>query len=387
MLKVILNKGEEKRIIDGHPWVFSNEVRAFEGEIKAGTICDCYSYDNRFIGRGFFNSNSKIMVRILSRSQIEIDKEFFYDRIKKANDFRLSIGLDDNYRVCFSESDGLPGLIIDKYGKYLVIQIMSLGLNYYKEIILDILIDIFNPLGIYERSDVSVRKKEGLEEFKGTIYGEVPDIITICENGILINVDVKNGQKTGYFLDQKMNRKAVGEYSKNRCVLDLFSHTGGFGLNAKKMGAKFVTCVDISEKACEDIKVNISLNNYDNMAVVCADVFDFLRLEENKNKYDLIILDPPAFTKDKNTVEAAYRGYKDINLRAMKIVRSNGIICTFSCSQHMTPSLFMEMINDARIDSKREVRLIDFRIQSPDHPTMLESSESWYLKCAILLVK
>lgn len=386
MLKVILDKGEEKRILEGHPWIFSNEVKGFEGEIKAGCICDVYSYDNRYIGRGFFNSNSKIMVRILSRSQVEINKAFFESKIKKAIEYRKSIGLDNNYRVIFSEADGLPGLIVDKYAEYLVIQVLSLGIYNFQKDIIDILIEEFKPKGIYERSDVSVRKKEGLDEFKGTIYGEVPEKIVINENGVLLNVDVINGQKTGYFLDQKMNRKSLEIYAKDKVMLDCFSHTGGFALHACSYGAKEVVAVDISQKACDDIQENAKLNGFSNVNVVCDDVFEFLRKEENKNKFDLIVLDPPAFTKDKNSVEAAYRGYKDINLRALKMIKENGILLTFSCSQHMTPALFMEMLNDARIDSKRDVRLIDFKIQSPDHPTMLASEETWYLKCAVLYV-
>jgi len=387
MLKVYLNKGEEQRILEGHPWVFSNEVKGFDGEIKAGCICDVYSFNERFIGRGFFNSNSKIMVRILSKSQEEIDKEFFRNRIISANQFRVSMGLSDNYRVIFSESDGIPGLIVDKYASYLVIQIMSLALENYKQDLIDILVDLFKPIGIYERSDVPVRKKEGLEEFKGVVYGTVPELIQIKENDIYLNVDVINGQKTGYFLDQKMNRYALKNYAKDRVVLDCFSHTGGFALNAASFGAKEVVAVDISEKACEDIKKNVELNHFDNVQAVCYDVFDYLRLEENKDRFDLIVLDPPAFTKDKNSVDAAYRGYKDINLRALKMIKHGGILFTFSCSQHMTPALFTQMLNEARIDSKREVRLIDFRIQSPDHPTMLAGEETWYLKCAVLYVK
>lgn len=387
MLKVFLNKGEEQRLIEGHPWVFSNEIKGFDGEIKAGCICDVYSYNEHFIGRGFFNSNSKIMVRILTHNQEEIDKEFIKERIIKANNYRKSIGLDNNYRVVFSESDGIPGLIVDKYSDYLVIQVMSLALDLMKQDVIDILVEIFKPIGIYERSDVAVRKKEGLEEFKGVVYGSVPELIKIKENDIFLNVDCINGQKTGYFLDQKMNRYALKNYAKNRTVLDCFSHTGGFALNAASFGAKEVVAVDISQKACDDILENVKLNGFNNIKVTCADVFDYLRLEENKDKFDLIVLDPPAFTKDKNSVEAAYRGYKDINLRAMKMIKHDGILFTFSCSQHMTPALFMEMINEARIDSKRDVRLIDFKIQSPDHPTMLCGEETWYLKCAVLYVK
>lgn len=386
MLKVFLNKNEEKRLLRGHPWVFNNEVNRFEGEIKAGCICDVYSFDSRFIGRGFFNSNSKIMVRLLSRTQEEIDENFFRNLITKAWNYRKSLGLGNSCRVIFSEADKIPGLIVDKYGEYLSIQILSLGIELRKEMIVKLLIEIINPLGIYERSDVSVRKKEGLEEFKGIIYGDFNPLVEIEENGIKMYVDLENGQKTGYFLDQKFNRKNLENYCKDRIVLDCFSHTGGFALHASKYKAKEVVAVDISQKAVEDIIRNAVLNNFDNIKAVQFDVFDFLRQEENKNRFDCIVLDPPAFTKNKETVEKAYRGYKDINLQALKIIKENGFLLTFSCSQHMTPALFLQMLEDASVDSKRQVQLVDFRIQSPDHPTLLGSDESLYLKCAVLHV-
>ena len=384
MLKVFLNKNEEKRLLRGHPWVFNNEVNRFEGEIKAGCICDVYSYDSRFIGRGFFNSNSKIMVRILSRNQEEIDEDFFRNLISKAWEYRKSLGIEKSCRVIYSEADKIPGLIVDKYGDYLSIQILSLGIELRKEMIVKLLIEIIRPFGIYERSDVSVRKKEGLEEFKGIIYGDFNPLVEIEENGIKMFVDLENGQKTGYFLDQKFNRKNLENYCKGKVVLDCFSHTGGFALHASKYQAKEVVAVDISQKAVEDIKRNSELNGFKNIEAVQYDVFDYLRLEENKNKFDCIVLDPPAFTKNKETVEKAYRGYKDINLQALKIIKENGFLLTFSCSQHMTPALFLQMLEDASVDSKRQVRLVDFRIQSPDHPTLLGSDESLYLKCAVL---
>lgn len=387
MLKVYLNKKEEKRLLDGEPWVFSNEVNRFDGEIISGSICDVYSFDERFIGRGFFNSNSKIMVRIMSRNQEEIDENFFRKEIEKAWNYRKTIGFTSACRVVFSEADNLPGLIVDKYGDYLSIQILSLGMDIRKDMIIKLLVEIINPKGIYERSDTSVRKKEGVEEFKGIIYGSFNPIVEIEENGIKMLVDLENGQKTGYFLDQKLNRKNLESFVKDKVVMDCFSHTGGFALHASKYGAKEVYAIDISQKAVNDIKKNADLNGFNNIIPVCYDVFDYLRLDENKNKFDCIILDPPAFTKNKDTVEQAYRGYKDINLRAMKLVKENGFIFTFSCSQHMTPALFLEMLNDARMDSKRQIQLVDFRIQSYDHPTMLGSGDSLYLKCAVLHVR
>ncbi len=382
--KVYLNKGEEKRLLEGHPWVFNNEVNRFEGNIESGAICEVYSYNDRYIGKGFFNSTSKIIVRLLTRKNEEINEEFFRDKIEKAWNYRKELGLINNCRVIFSEADFIPGLIVDKYGHYLSIQILSLGIEVRKEMIINLLIDIIKPLGIYERSDVSVRKKEGLEERKGIIYGDFNPLVQIEENGIKMYVDLENGQKTGYFLDQKFNRRALCDYVKNKKVLDCFSHTGGFSLHASKYGATSIDAVDISEKAVIDIKRNAELNNYININPICYDVFDYLRREDVKNKYDVIVLDPPAFTKSKDTVEKANRGYKDINLQAMKIIKEGGILLSFSCSQHMTPALFLEMIKEATIDSKRNVQMIDFRIQSPDHPTLVGSEESFYLKCVVL---
>ena len=384
MFKVILKKKEEERILEGHPWVFSNEVYSFEGEIKSGSVCSLYSFDNKFIGKGFFNGNSKIMVRMLTLNDEEINEDFFYKRIKDAWEYRKSIKLTSSARIVFSESDMLPGLIVDKYGDYLSIQILSLGMEKIKDLIINILVKILNPKGIYERSDVSVRKKEGLEEFKGIVYGDFDPVVMIEENGIKMYVDLENGQKTGYFLDQKFNRDNLKIYVEDKIVLDCFSHTGGFSLHAAKYNAKEVVAVDISSKAVSDITRNANLNSFKNIKAVEADVFEFLRREENNNKFDCIVLDPPAFTKSKDTVEKAYRGYKDINLQAMKIIKSGGFLFTFSCSQHMTPALFLSMLEEAKIDSKRQIQLVDFRIQSPDHPTMLGSEEALYLKCAIL---
>ncbi len=387
MLKIILNKNEEERILKGHPWVFSNEVNRFEGAIKSGEICAVYSFNKEFVGYGFLNTTSKIIVRILSLNENEvIDEEFFFNRISEAIELRKQLNFGDTARLIFSEADFLPGLVVDKYGDYLSVQFLSLGMDIRKDIIVRCLVKLLNPKGIYERSDVSVREKEGLEEFKGIIYGDFNPMVVVKENDILMRIDLENGQKTGYFLDQKLNRDNLKYYVKDKVVLDCFSHTGGFALHAAKHGSKEVVACDISQKAVDDIMYNASLNNFNNIKGVCADVFDFLRQPDNTNKFDVIVLDPPAFTKSKETVKKAYKGYKDINLQAMKMIKKGGYLLTFSCSQHMTPSLFMEMINDAAIDGKRRVQMIDFKIQSPDHPTLLSSEEQLYLKCVILRV-
>lgn len=385
-MKVYLQKNEEQRILNGHPWIFSNEILKFEGRLVSGEICDVYTFDNRFVGRGFLNTNSKIMVRILTLQNEEIDEMFFFKRINSANNLRKDCHMEDCYRVVYSEADYLPGLIIDKYSDTLVVQILSLGMEKHKNWIINSLVTIFKPKCIYERSDVPTRLKEGMEPFKGLLYGQTTGKVETVENGIKMIIDIENGQKTGYFLDQKMNRRALSDFSEGKIVLDCFSHTGGFALHALKYKAKHVTAVDISEKACDHILINAQLNNFTNIDVVCADVFDFLRDDQNKNKFDLIILDPPAFTKNKETIKKAYKGYKEINLQALKIIKPGGILLTFSCSMNMTKELFIEMLKEASHDSKRDVRLLDFKFQALDHPMLFNCEETTYLKCAILYV-
>ena len=384
MLKVILKANEETRILNGHPWIFSNEIQGFEGNIVSGTVCDIYTASQQWVGRGFLNTSSKIMVRILTLEKEEINKQFFYQRIMVAWNYRQQVGLTNSCRVVFAEADFLPGLIIDKYGDYLVVQFLSLGMDNNKQLLVELLIDIFKPKGIYERSDVGVRIKEGLPSTKGVLYGTFDPQIQIEENGVLLQIDLENGQKTGYFLDQKMNRKMLATYVKNKTVLDCFSHTGGFGLHACLYGAREVVCVDISDKACSDIEKNRILNRFDQMHTVCADVFEYLRDDRNAQYFDVIILDPPAFTKAKDTVKSAYKGYQKINCQAIKMIKPGGILMTFSCSQHMTPTLFLEMLQESAQKAKRKVQMIDFRMQSLDHPTLLASESTFYLKCVVL---
>lgn len=389
MLNVILNKNEEKEKLDGFPWVFSNEINSFDGQIVNGSVVKVLTFDRRFVGYGFLNTSSKIMVRFLSLDENEvIDKEFFRKRIQYAVDHRSIINYDNSsncYRVVFSEADHLPGLIVDKYADYLSIQLLCLGMDMMKKDIIDILVDIFNPKGIYERSDSPVRLKEGLQEFKGKIYGDFDPRVEVLENNIRFIVDMENGQKTGYFLDQKLNRDSVRFYVKDKDVLDCFSNVGGFALHSAHYNAKHVDALDISKKACDDILYNAKLNGFDNIDTICCDAFDYLRNTEKR--YDVVILDPPAFTKDKDTVKKAYRGYKEINLSALKLVKEGGYLLTFSCSQHMTLDLFMQMVKEAAHDAKREVQMIDLKIQSIDHPSRIESIEQLYLKCIVLRVK
>lgn len=387
--KIFLQPKEDIRIRQGHPWVYGNEIDHIEGIIKSGEIAYVYAYNNEFIGKGFLNTSSKIFVRILSRDIDEtIDEAFFKHVIQLSNQSRLNLGFTNSYRVLFGESDGIPGFIVDKYDQYLSIQVLSLGIDLRKDMFIKILVEIFNPKGIYERSDVSVRKKEGLQLFKGVIYGDVPEKVIIKENELSMEIDIINGQKTGSFLDQQENHNAIKPYVSGKTVLDCFSHIGGFGLHAAYHQASEVTCLDISEIAVQQILKNASLNHLNQVKAYKANVFDELRAYHDQDKsFDVIILDPPAFAKKRDDIKKAYKGYKDINLQALKIINPEGYLVSCSCSHFMDQSLFLEMLADASHDAKRITQMIDFRIQSKDHPALLGSDESLYLKCVTLKVK
>ena len=387
MYIVKLKKNEEKRIINGHPWIYANEVQSISGKDVQGSICKVVSNDNRFIGLGYINHASKIIVRLLTRKEEEIDKDFFYQRIKRSNEYRLNLGYDNNYRAVFGESDLLPGLIVDKYGDYLSIQILTLGMEVRKDMIVECLLEIFKPKGIYERSDVSVRIKEGLKERKGVIYGDFDPCVEIEENGLRMIVDLENGQKTGYFLDQKENRDNIKHYVKEKTVLDCFCNVGGFSLNAAKNGAKEVTALDISQKAIDDVNKNAMLNKIKNINAIQADVFEKLReYKEKRQKFDVVILDPPAFTKSIDTVKAGYNGYLDINTLALKIINNGGYLITCSCSQHLTLNLFIKMIEESVARSGKQCKLVELRMQGKDHATLMNLQESLYLKVAVICV-
>ncbi len=386
MTKVFLNPTEDVRILQGHSWVFNNEVKRLEGEIVSGDIVSVYSNEGRFLGKGFLNTLSKIFVRIISREDVTIDEDYFFEAINQANQRRIDLGYTSHYRALFGEADFVPGLIVDKYGDILSIQVLSLGVDKLKEMFIRILVRIFHPTGIYERSDLEVRKKEGLELFKGCVYGSIPEEVIINEEGLKLNIDIINGQKTGAFLDQGANHLLVKKYAKDKDVLDCFSHIGQFALHAKMAGAKSVEAVDLSKHACNQIERNALLNHLD-ILVTQANVFDLLRDYQKIGKqFDLIILDPPAFTKTLAKLKEAYSGYKEINLQAMKLLRKGGILITASCSHYLTPSLFFEMLEEAKLDSGRVAQMIDFRIQGSDHPTLLGSEETLYLKLAVLRV-
>lgn len=385
MYVLTLKKGEERRILAGHPWVYANEIQQIEGHDEQGSIARVQGWDGRFIGYGYINHKSKIIVRLLTRDETPIDRAFFFNRIKAANEYRKDLGYDNNYRVVFGESDLLPGLIVDKYGDYLSCQFLSLGMEVRKQMIVEILIELFAPKGIYERSDVSVRKKEGLEEVQAVLYGKIPEVIIITENGVKLEVDLVNGQKTGYFLDQKENRDNVRHYVKNKTVLDCFSNVGGFSLCAAKYGAKEVTALDISSDAIEAVKRNAALNGFTNITALKADVFEQLReYKKNKQKFDVIILDPPAFTKSKDTVKQGYKGYRDINILALKQINKGGYFITCSCSQHLTLNLFLEMIKESCAIAGVNAKMVELRTQGKDHATLVGTDEALYLKVADL---
>lgn len=382
---VYLKKNEEKRIIAGHSWVYANEVARIEGKDKNGALASVYSFDGKYIGKGYINHTSKILIRIFIRNDDEDSEELYFKRLEQANEYRLKLGYDNCYRMVFAEADNLPALIVDRYADILVIQCLSLGVDLRKQTICNCLVKLFAPKGIYERSDVSVRKKEGLPEIKQTLYGEVPDYAEIEENGIKMLVDVKNGQKTGYFLDQKENRLAARKYCRGE-VLDCFCNSGGFTLNAATVADGVIAC-DISSLALNNVRDNAALNGFENITTLCGDVFAELRkFKAAKKQFDTVILDPPAFCKNANEVKDAYRGYKDINLTAMKIIKSGGFLITCSCSHYMTGALFEKMLIEAARESGKTVRSVEVKTQAPDHPSLLCAEETSYLKFYVLQV-
>lgn len=386
MYTVILKKNEENKILNGYPWVFANEVQRIEGKDKQGSVAEIRSFDGRYVGKGFINHHSKIIVRVLTLKNEEIDRNFFESRIKAAVAYRTELGYDDNYRVVFGESDLLPGLIVDKYGDRLSVQFLSLGMENIKADIIDILVGIFSPKGIYERSDVQVREKEGLPLKKGSVYGDEETKALIVENGLKMIVDLENGQKTGYFLDQKENRDDLRFYVKDKRVLDCFCNEGGFSLCAKNYGAKEVVAVDISKTAIELVEQNAALNGL-NITTRVADVFDVLReYRKSGEKFGVVVLDPPAFTKSSDTVKEGYKGYKDINVNALKIVEKGGYLVTCSCSQHLTLPLFMQMVKESVFESGVRAKLIELRTQGKDHASFIGYDEGLYLKVAVIKV-
>ena len=386
--QVCLNRGEEQDIENGSLWIYDNEIDWCTDTCRDGDVVTVLDSRRRFCAKGFFNSKSKIVVRVLTRDKDEeINREFFRKRITRAWEYRKSIGLTDACRVVFGDSDGLPGLTVDKFGDYLSFQMVSLGLERWKSEILEILVELFRPRGIYERDDLPVREKEGLSQIKKCVYGEVPEKIEIREHDARMLVSIPGGQKTGHFLDQQENRGILKDYVNGKTVLDLCCCSGGFSIHAGLYGAKSVDAVDVSESALGLVRENAKLNGLENVNTICRNVFDLAKEYcEAGKKYDVVILDPPAFAKSRRVLESAYKGYKELNYRCMKLTKSGGFMVTCSCSQFMTKELFLKMLREAAKDSGREVRLIREVMQSRDHPAAIGEESALYLKGWVLSI-
>ncbi|MDA8222816.1 class I SAM-dependent rRNA methyltransferase [Desulfosporosinus sp.] len=418
--KAFLKKNRKKRLEQGHPWVFPGEIEKIEGNPQGGDVIHIVNHVGHFLAQGFYNPLSQLIIRVITYSnEVEVDQNLFLQKIEQAWKRRQWLVPDaTSCRVVHGEADFLPGLIIDKYEDVLVVQILSLGVEIRRQWVYDALTQIFNPRGIYERSDVPVRRLEGLQEREGFVDKPFDTKVTVSENGLRILVDVAEGQKTGYFFDQRENRAALkplmagwgarhgikvegdtlpvdakGKTVKNPFwdgaeVLDCFSHTGSFMLHSCLYGAKKVTCVDISEKAVEMAKGNALLNGFlHRTEFMAANAFDYLREQVNEKKsWDIVILDPPAFAKNRQSIEGAIRGYKEINLQGMKLVRNGGILVTASCSYHLSAARFLSMLQEAAADAHKVLRLIEFRRAGIDHPVLLGSEETDYLKFAIFEV-
>ena len=391
---VTLKKGEGRMLKSGGLWIFDNEIASILGSFEDGDIVAVHDFDGYGLGKGFINRNSKIRVRMMTRNRHqEIDEAFLKMRVQEAWDYRKKVSDTGSCRVIFGEADFLPGLVVDKFSDVLVVQSLALGIDRLKDQIVELLKEVLAAdgikiRGVYERSDAKVRRQEGMELYKGFIGEAFDTNVEIEENGVRYMVDVKDGQKTGFFLDQKYNRKAIQHLCKDAKVLDCFTHTGSFALNAGYGGAKEVTGVDASELAVEQAILNSKLNGMeDRVKFICRDVFELLpELEEKGEKFDVVILDPPAFTKSRNSVKNAVKGYREINLRAMKLVRDGGFLATCSCSHPMTYELFTQTIHQAARNVHKRLRQVEYRTQAPDHPILWAAEESYYLKFYVFQV-
>lgn len=451
-VNVYLDRKRKKRLEEGHPWIFANEIERVEGEPEAGGLVNVYTHSGLYLATGYYNQASQIRVRAISYEPVEaLTKAFFVERLTRCRELRERfLGSITAYRAVYGEADFLPGLVVDRFGDVLVVQILTLGMDLRRDILVEALAEVFQPAGIYERSDVPVRELEGLEQRTGVLYGDCPEKVLITENGLLVEVDIFHGQKTGYFFDQQANRAHLAPLMKGwggrsgirlqevetegrketapvnangkivtfpywdgATVLECFSHTGSFTINACRFGAKKVTCLDISEHAIESARRNVELNGFtDRVEFVVADAFEYLRtqvkgLEERKTRsaaagkkvdtsaklpeggrtWDVVILDPPAFAKTRGAVEGACRGYKDINLHGLKLVNEGGFLVTASCSYHVRPDLFLATVHEAAKDAGKVLRLLEFRGAGKDHPQILGVEEGNYLKFAVFEVR
>jgi len=386
MATVQLARNRQERVVAGHPWIFRGEVDRIQGEYEPGDIVTVVDSRGLFLGKGYINPRSQIIVRLMTRHDEPVDAAFIQRRIERAWNYRKRLLPDTTAcRVVFGEADFLPGLIVDKFGEILVVQTLALGIDRWLPVIVDALDRLIEPRGIFERNDVPVRELEGLRQHKGYLRGQFDPRLIIEENGLKMMVDVENGQKTGYFLDQRDNRRAVRPYAPGARVLDCFCNVGGFALNAAAAGAREVIAVDASAEAIAAARANAELNGLaDKLSFMEGNAFDILRqLESAGERFDLIILDPPAFAKNKAALEGAVRGYKEINLRALHMIPEGGFLVTCSCSYHMTPDLFKAVVADAAMDARRRLRLVEERTQGVDHPIVVGYDESHYLKCLI----
>lgn len=389
-----LKKGEGRSLKAGGPWIYDNEVASILGSFENGDMVMVHDFDGYPLGRGFINTNSKIRIRMMTRkSEQEIDEEFLRKRVRDAWEYRKKTVDTSSCRVIFGEADFLPGLVVDKFSEVLVVQSLALGIDRMKMKILELLKEEMAQdgvviRGVYERSDAKVRRQEGMEPFKGFIGEPFDTKVEICENGVRYLVDVEDGQKTGFFLDQKYNRLAIQKLCRDAKVLDCFTHTGSFALNAGVAGAKSVLGVDASQLAVEQARENAKLNGLSGtVKFVCEDVFELLpRLEEEGEKFDVVILDPPAFTKSRNSVKNAVKGYREINLRAMKLVKDGGFLATCSCSHFMSYEMFTQTIGQAARNVHKRLRQVEYRTQAADHPILWAAEESYYLKFYIFQV-
>lgn len=391
---VTLKKGEGRTLKAGGAWVYDNEIDSIMGSFENGDIVTVHDFDGYFLGYGFINTKSKITVRILSRKKdTVIDDVFLEERVQAAWDYRKQVIDTGSCRLIFGEADFLPGIVVDKFADVLVVESLALGIDKLKQQILDAVKSVLakdgiTVRGIYERSDAKVREQEGMERYKGFIGEPFDTRVEIVENGVKYIVDVEDGQKTGFFLDQKKNRAAMHSVCKGKRVLDCFTHTGSFALNAGIAGATEVIGVDASELGVEQARENARLNGLeDKVSFVCADVFEFLpALEEKGEKFDVVILDPPAFTKSRNSIKNAVKGYREINVRGMKLVKDGGFLATCSCSHFMDPELFHKTIMEAARGAHKRLRQVEFRTQAPDHPILWAADSSYYLKFYIFQV-
>ncbi|HAG51638.1 MAG TPA: rRNA large subunit methyltransferase I, partial [Deltaproteobacteria bacterium] len=376
-----------ERLLSGHLWIFNNEIKSIDGLYSNGDIIAVTDKRGKFIGKGYINDNSKIIIRLLSFKDEPIDKSFFKKKLEDAIKYRISLGwqMEDSFRVVFSEGDFLPGLIVDKYDRVISLQILTLGIEKRKEDIVEILKDIFMPKAIIERSDVEVRKKEGLQPRKGILWGEEVNKVTIILNGLKFEIDLLEGHKTGFYLDQQENRKTIEPYVKDKRVLDCFAYTGAFAMYSAKYGAKEVVALEDSGKIFDMLSRNIQLNGFENIIKPeKGDAFDWLRERYKKGeKFDCVMLDPPSFVKGKEAMGGAWRGYKDINLLGLKLLNNNGYLITSSCSQNVSPTAFLNILHDAANDEGCMLQLLENRSQSRDHPILLSMPETHYLKFVV----